>query len=254
MKDLARKALMYLSGFPALCAFSKKIVDFRQNENNCEIATNGELDFIRRSAEDFKVVFDVGANVGEWSELVSRITPGARIYAFEPSQKTFRSLSERLLGPNVSVHNIGFGEKNETKPMYPHEDDSTLTSVFSRGPRADTEGSRTESSAFETIDSFCAREGIGAISFLKIDTEGNELSVLKGAEKCISEGRINAIQFEYGGTYIDARILLKDVFYFFSGKPYSLFKMMRDRLEPCEPYTEDLENFQYANYVATLKK
>jgi FkbM family methyltransferase len=245
-----------LSKSALLCKFSKKITDFSRNENDCEMETNGELDFIKKNKENFKIIFDVGANIGEWTALVSRIIPESRIYSFEPSKQTFETLSKTKFNDKVSLHNIGLGEKNETKDFFIYGKDSTLNSVFSRDIENEKyrQNTQIEKAVFETFDSFCLKNNIKDISFLKIDTEGNELSVLKGAEQQIKDGKIGSIQFEYGGTYIDARILLKDVFKFFEDKPYVIFKMMQKRLKKINFYEEDFENFQYANYVAILKK
>lgn len=61
-----------------------------------------------------------------------------------------------------------------------------------------------------TIDQVCGEEGIDQIALLKIDTEGNELAGLQGAVESLPQ--IRMIQFEYGGTAIDARIYLRDFF------------------------------------------
>lgn len=255
MKKIAKNLISLLSKSKLLFKFSKKIVDYHRNENNCEIETNGELDFINKNRKDFEVVFDVGANIGEWTELTSKTVPESRIYSFEPSKQTFETLSRKTFGDKVSLHNIGLGEKNETKDFFIDEEDSTLNSVFSREiSNENSKKTQIEKADFETLDSFCQKNGINNISFLKVDTEGNELSVLKGAAQYIKEGRISAIQFEYGGTYIDAHILLKDIFEFFENTNYTIFKMKQKGLEKCPAYTEDLENFQYANYVAILEK
>lgn len=255
MKKTAKKIISFLSKSEVLYVFSKKVVDYHRNENNCEIETNGELDFIKKNKKVFRTVFDVGANVGEWTKLVVGIIPDAQIYSFEPSKHTFQTLLKQNFSNKVSVHNIGLGEKNETKVFFIYGDDSTLNSVFHRDIKNEgfKQDVRTENVIFETLDFFCERNNISSISFLKIDTEGNELSVLKGAEKYIKEGRIDAIQFEYGGTYIDANVLLREVFQFFENKPYYIFKMLQNGLLKCDSYTEDFENFQYANYVAILK-
>jgi hypothetical protein len=107
---------------------------------------------------------------------------------------------------------------------------------------------------FNTVDNFCSENNINHISFLKIDTEGNELAVLYGAAHFIMNGRIDIVQFEYGGTYIDAGILLRDIFSFFEDKPYTLYKLMQYELKPIQAYSQELENFQYSNYVALVKK
>lgn len=255
MKKILKKIIFALSKSELLYRFSKKITDYHRNENNCEIETNGELDFIKKNKNNFKTIFDVGANVGDWTALVSDIMPEASIYSFEPSERTFGILSRQNFNKNVSLHNIGLGEKNETKDFFIYTNDSTLNSVFSRDVKdKDLEqNTKIEKAIFETLDSFCTKNNIKNISFLKIDTEGNELAVLKGAEQYIKDGRIDAIQFEYGGTYIDAENFLKDVFKFFEDKPYMISKMMQNGLKDCHTYEEDFENFQYANYVAILK-
>jgi len=256
MKKITLKIIYLLSKSTLLYKFSKKIVDYHRNENNCEIKTNGELYFIEKNKEKFKIIFDVGANIGEWTTLVSSIIPDSRIYSFEPSEQTFQTLSKTRFSDKVSLFNIGLGEKNETKDFFVYGVNSTLNSIFSRHIKDEEsiKNTRVEKAIFETLDSFCTRNNINNISFLKIDTEGNELSVLKGAEQYIKEGRIDAIQFEYGGTYIDAHVLLKDIYSFFDNKPYDIFKIMRRGLMNCNTYTGDLENFLYANYVALLKK
>jgi FkbM family methyltransferase len=255
MRKTAKKIIHLLSKSETISRLSKKIVDYSQNENNCEIESNGELDFIKKNKQDFKIIFDVGANVGEWTDLVSKIAPETLIYSFEPSKQTFKTLSERKFGDKISIHNIGLGDKNETKNFFIHEKNSTLNSAFARKLNDNNASDvRTEKVNFETLDSFCMKNKIDNISFLKIDTEGNESSVLMGAQRYVKEGKINAIQFEYGGTYIDARILLKDIFKFFENTSYSIFKLKQNGLQACPAYTEELENFQYANYVAILKK
>ena len=107
---------------------------------------------------------------------------------------------------------------------------------------------------FDTIDNFCETKFIDKISFLKIDVEGNELNVLLGAQKLISSGKINYIQFEYGGTYIDAKILLKDIFEFFKNKPYTINKIMQKNTKEIKEYNQILENFQYSNFLAILSR
>ena len=254
MKKILTKIIYLLSRSTLLYKASRKIVDHHKNENNCELPTNGEGDFIEKNKKDFKVIFDVGANIGEWTELVSKIIPDAKVYSFEPSAQTYKTLIQKKFSDNVKTFNLGLGEKSETIDFFIYGEDSTLNSAFDRNLKNNNLHSKTEKAEFKTLDSFCAEQNISRICFLKIDTEGNELSVLKGAEHYLAQGKIDAIQFEYGGTYIDANILLKDIFAFFDGKPYTLYKMMQSGLKECPSYNPEFENFQYANYIAKLNR
>jgi len=252
MKKILKKILYLLSKSDKLSILSKKIVDYHRNENNCEIETNGEGDFIKKNSKHFDVVFDVGANIGEWSNLIGETLPNSKIYSFEPSKSTFTTLSQNIKSKNISAFNIGLGDKKEEKTFYIYGGDSTLNSSINRDIESHTK--TIESAKFDTLENFCSEHKIPKISFLKIDVEGGELSVLKGAEKYIKEGKIDFIQFEYGGTYIDAGILLKDMFNFFDNTPYTIHKVLQHSLKEIKQYSQELENFQYANYIAVLNK
>ena len=106
-----------------------------------------------------------------------------------------------------------------------------------------------ETVALETVDGFCREHGIGRVDFVKIDTEGHEVDVLEGARECLRNGALRMIQFEYGGTYIDSRRLLKDVFELTAPLDYTVFLIAPDGLIACPRYDQRLENFQYKNFV-----
>lgn len=256
-KKIILKIISILAKSQLVYIFSKKIGDYHHNDNNCEIKTNGELDFILKNKERLEVIFDVGANIGEWTDLVSKIIPTAYMYSFEPSKNTFKILSEKKHSDRVRLYNIGLGEKKETANFYTYDNDSTLNSIYVRvvndNKFLQANNIKTETIELDSIDNFCQINKIERISFLKIDVEGNELSVLKGGEQYIKEGKIDKIQFEYGGTFINAHISLKDIFIFFENKPYTISKIMQNGLKQINNYNECLENYQYSNYIAIRK-
>jgi FkbM family methyltransferase len=253
MKNTLKKILYLLSQCQIIYFFSRKIIDYARNENNCDIDTNGELHFIKKTSSKLGIVFDVGANIGEWTNLVAKVSPEAKVYSFEPSRETFKVLSKNILSSNVHIQNIGLGDQKEAKDFYIYGENSVLNSAIERHFSDEIRPLVVEKVLFNTLDDFCNENNINRISFLKVDTEGNELAVLKGATHLIKNGRIDIIQFEYGGTYIDAGILLRDVFSFFEGKPYAIYKLMQDSLKPIQAYSQEIENFQYSNYIALLK-
>ena len=61
------------------------------------------------------------------------------------------------------------------------------------------------------------------------------------------------VQFEYGGTYIDSRILLKDFYDFFARMNYSFFPLYPYSVRPVLCYDQRLENFQYKNFLIVNK-
>lgn len=253
MREIINNGLRLVSKSYYAFKLAEKIVYFHKNENNANPLTNGEANFLKQHRGGFKVIFDVGANVGDWSRLANTYIPGARIFAFEPFKASFEELQRtKFAGDNVNSYNMALAERPGTGELFVYELASAFNSLYDRKP-VGIAASQKVTVEIQTLDGFCAGLGIKNIDFLKIDVEGAELSVLRGAEAMISGKRIKAIQFEYGGTYIDARCLLKDIYEFFEGKNYLIHKVFPEELIPMERYDYSQEDFQYANYIAVLK-
>jgi hypothetical protein len=101
-----------------------------------------------------------------------------------------------------------------------------------------------------TLADYCATNSIADIDFLKIDVEGHEIEVLRGATALFENRAIGAVQFEYGGTFVQPRILLRDCFDFFAEYDYLLYKVFPKELRRVEAYDERMESFRYSNWVA----
>jgi len=76
--------------------------------------------------------------------------------------------------------------------------------------------------------------------------------VLKSAGEYLTPTIIKAIQFEYGGTYIDARIYLKDIYSLLNSKGYDIYKIYPGKIR-LRKYHPSMENFQYSNFIALGK-
>jgi hypothetical protein len=107
----------------------------------------------------------------------------------------------------------------------------------------------TERVTVNRLDGFCSLQGIPHIDLLKLDVEGHELSVLRGAGALLTTGAIDMIQFEFGRANVDARVFMKDFFELF-GERYTVHRVVRDGLTPIRKYHEALEVFLTTNYVA----
>ena len=222
-----------------------------------DYAHNGEPEVIRRVAAivgtPSTVLFDVGANKGQFTNHIMDAWLGMsyQLYAFEPSKKTFEILQRSFpISPFVHFYNVGFGEKPGLVELYYDHAGSGLASVYPRDlSHRQIDFSEHETIELTTLDIFCKENGIACIDFLKMDVEGHELAVLKGATQLLSEGKIKIIQFEFGGCNIDSRTFFRDYYNFFKDK-FKLFRVLSNGLRPIEAYSEKLEVFQSANYVA----
>ncbi|MDY7002605.1 MAG: FkbM family methyltransferase [Cyanobacteriota bacterium] len=223
--------------------------------------TGPEIAIIKKLITEDNVIFDVGANVGKWTEEVFNYCSNVKLHLFEPAPQTYkvldRKIAEQKFREQPVTNCIGIAEDNVVKQFY-YYDKHNVLSTFKRRFSIDKIGKygfpREIKALTTTIDSYCQQKAIRRINFLKVDTEGSELDVLLGAKQSLHRGKIDYIQFEYGGTYKDAQITLKQVFDYLQKYRYSIFKVLQDRLEYKPEFVPGDENYQYSNYLAVNER
>ena len=233
-----------------LYRFARKIVNRHDGDNDINMRTNGELGLMRERLPEARVVFDVGANVGDWTAEALKITARADYHCFEPSPTTFRTLAAKSFPPNVFRNNFGLSDTPHEAQLFVFSDECGANSLYAR-VGTDEVPKGEETIRLETIDGYCEARGIDRIDFLKLDVEGHELAALRGATGMLRERRIELVQFEYGGTYIDAGTHLKDMYALvdFIGGGYAIHKLFPDGLRRPVAYTQTLETHLYSNWV-----
>jgi len=152
--------------------------------------------------------------------------------------------------PNIETFNLGFGEEPSRSTLYFDKEGSCLASLYARVlEHKGIHFKKNEEVQISTIDEFCCKNNIERIHYLKMDVEGNELNVLKGATKMINSGKISFIQFEFGGCNIDSRIYFKDIYYFLKDN-FEISRILIDGLYKIPDYSEKLESFYTTNFLA----
>ncbi len=157
------------------------------------------------------IVFDVGANKGQSIKFFQSIYSDLIIYAFEPSKKTFTKLNSRLeesQQKNVKLYQVGLGDFQGEINFYESILDETSTFIL---PKKDSlylkkknrilleksnNAFKTTSAQISTVDNFIQVNEIDHIDILKVDVEGFEYEVLRGAKIALQEKKIRVIQFE----------------------------------------------------------
>jgi FkbM family methyltransferase len=210
---------------------------------------------------DWPVAFDVGANVGDYATLVERYVPDASIYAFEPARVTYTELIRHVAeaeASNIKPYNIGFSDSERAVDLFSYTVEgqkvSLLSSIDCRLPTqvVDVRTDASEKIEVQTIDRFCVTEAIDRIDFLKLDVEGHELSVLRGANRLLSAGLISLIQFEFGPANIYSRTFFYD-FWSLLSDGYDLYRIVPNGIVPIPNYGEHLEIFLTTNYLAVKR-
>jgi FkbM family methyltransferase len=219
--------------------------------------SNGELYSLKQLAHRWRkepvVLFDVGANVGEFTlEILEAFQNNKfELYAFEPSTRAGAQLKQRVPDlPHVHVVHKGLGDREGTAELFFPDEGSALASLYQRDlAHVNRTFGKKEEVVITTVDRFCEEHKITFIHLLKIDVEGHELSVLKGAGGLLDRGAIGVIQFEFGGTSLDSRSYFKDFFQLLSPR-YTIHRILPHGLRELKSYSEKLEIFQSANYLA----
>lgn len=143
------------------------------------------------------LILDIGANVGQSVERFRKAFPTAIIHSFEPSQQTFRQLSENVANDKrVFAWNYAVGA-SPGKQTFLENTNSDMSSFLSPSTTSWGEVKRESVVEVTTIDHFLETNRIARVDILKSDTQGYELEVFKGAEQAMGENRIGLLYFEF---------------------------------------------------------
>ncbi len=229
------------------------------NHNN--FVTSGENNFLKQILKIFQnqkaVLFDIGANEGKFTTLLIELFPDAIIYCFEPHPGNFSNLKKNLADrERVKLYNLAVSDKSELAEIFDYEGSNGTTHACMNS-EAFTGVHRSQFISHQvkctTLDEFVEKENIQKIDFVKIDVEGNELKVLNGAKKCLENGKIRALQFEFTQLNVFNRVFFKD-FYDLLSEKYILARLMPDGLLMIKEYNPTImEVFAYQNYVALTR-
>lgn len=166
-----------------------------------------------------KTVFDVGAHVGETIHRFKNAYPAVTVHAFEPSSDNLTILRKRFASdPHVTIHAVALGSTNSDGILHLKEHTSTHSLI----PLGECLGS--EAIHVVTMDTLCERERLQRVDICKIDTEGGDLEVLRGAATLLSAHRIDVVQVETSLRHDTEYFApLWDIDVFLNEKRYELF-------------------------------
>jgi FkbM family methyltransferase len=193
------------------------------------------------------VVLDVGAFEGEYALMVRRIL-GERvtIHCFEPNTAAF----SRLKGHGELIaHEVALAAEPGTRTLHWNPRLPMMASLQPDALRpVDLTATRETTVRAVTLDGFSAEQGIDRVDLLKIDVEGLELEVLRGAPRLLE--RRPVVQFELGYANLTTGVFLRD-FYDLLGDTHTFHRVAPKGLIPLGAYRLELEVFAWAtNYVA----
>ena len=190
-------------------------------------------------AGEASVVVDVGAYAGAVTAEYLELFPKAVCHALEPHDESFRALVNRLgTNPRARLHRVALAETPGRFALhaYPAPATNSLLAPVANvaavvGP-GHMDSFRLEEVEVMTLDGFAEREGLARIDVLKLDVQGAEVLVLRGAESLLRRRAIGLIATEV--NFVDvyrSQALYQDVASTLASHGYRLF---------------DFYNFHYA--------
>ena len=206
-----------------------------------EAERNRDAPLANPALADDRLVFDVGAHVGDWTGAARAAAPALeRVVAYEPTRAGAEQLRGRFSGePRVEIVEAAVSDSAGEMTFYEEPGVGEGSSLLAGHSRPDAVESRV---AVVTVDDELERLGSERIDFLKIDAEGFDLHVLRGAAGALERHAVGVIQFEYNEPWLQALALL-------SGHGYETFLLKASGLHPYDMPTYG-ELFAYANFVA----
>ena len=155
-----------------------------------------EMRLLISSLHHGDTVFDIGANMGQFVGLFSRLVgPTGSVHVFEPIPPTFLRLEKNIasqhLPGKIYLNQMALADHDDLMTMYVpnnHYTEGSLHKHLGNGAWIGDQG--PELSAYSgirviTLDHYCENNNVGKIAMIKCDVEGAELLVLKGGAKSL---------------------------------------------------------------------
>lgn len=172
--------------------------DLNRAESHCWPDQKALLD-----GSPVKVILDVGMNVGDVGLRYHGLFPEAGIHGFEPIEAFCSVARSRLKGvPGARVNQVALAAEPGTRELHVNQDGDTsslLAADLDAVPNSYISmmsAARVEHVPALTVDGYCRENRIDEVDVLKMDVQGGELDVLRGAEGLLSAQRIRLIYTE----------------------------------------------------------
>lgn len=137
-------------------------------------------------------VLDVGANIGYFALRVAQLVDKGRVVGFEPDPDNFRSAQRNLSLnslQNLEVLNIGLSDRDGDGALFRLDENNTGTNSLVASGHPSSLGKPSANIVLRTLDRIVREKAFTNVDAIKIDVEGHELNVLRGAQDTLKRFR-----------------------------------------------------------------
>ena len=181
------------------------------------------VDWFRSNLRPGMVVLDIGANVGQYTLIAARgVGPNGRVHAFEPNPISYRTLTSNIeinAFRNVSAHSLAVSDSAGEVTFYAPDNDNMGEASLQMSQT----GQRNTTVMSVTIDDWAQSADLGPtprIDIIKIDVQGLESAVLRGARQVMLRFRpVIICEFEErwlrdsGTSSVELKRMLRELSY-----------------------------------------
>lgn len=225
------------------------------------LQTNGERDVqeavLRRVREKGRgTIFDVGANVGQWTSSLVAVADrvgipdgGLELHLFEPSPEAAPALEVLIekFPPNVSavLNRVAVAGESGRRTFHVMGPTAGTNSLYESPEAA---GGAIEVPCI-TLDRYCRENQIERVDLCKIDAEGADFRILEGGIESLQADILACVQFEYNHRWVYSRRFLRDVFDMVAPLGRQVGKVTPWGVETYDEWDPELETFREGNYL-----
>lgn len=224
--------------------------------NYTSARASGERSFLQHwlRSRNEPVCFDVGANRGVYSSMILEVNPGAILHCFEPHPRTFEALKQQVGNARrATLNNCGCGDEPGTLTLFDYADaDGSSHASMHREVIEQLRGARSieHSVPVVRLDDYVKEHKIHQIDLLKIDTEGHEFAVLRGAMDTLRSGMVACVHIEFNEMNAISGVFFKQ-FYDLLSPNYALYRLLPTSMLEIKRYIPVYhEVFAFQNIVA----
>ena len=218
---------------------------------------SGEKFFINLIRDELKLSLDIGANVGNYTEMLLSDT-NSKVISFEPLPKAFDKLKliKSDYKDRLEIHNVAIGIKDEVLELFYGTEKSEKASLMKDLEKISfikEQNKNKVSVQVRQLDYFQNYFKDEVIDFIKIDTEGFEYEVLMGAKNILEIHQPKFIQVEFNWH----QLIKKQTLHNFSEliKFSDVFKILPygNKLLHIDPFRPENNIYHLSNYVFIRK-
>lgn len=184
-----------------------------------------EWRYLHKFLKPDMVFFDVGSNQGEYALFAAKRLTRGSVFAFEPVDVIYNRLEANLAFnsfTNVSIFKMGLSDTKGVLPIY-MEDDSSANEGLATLFQSKVRGRFVQDIQLDTLDAVVEQANLHRIDFIKVDIEGAELTMLRGARATLKRFRPHVMVEMNETTFTTAGYSAKDVLEYFKELNYHPF-------------------------------